>query len=667
MRSDALGLFWQDEPVIKVKKEKVKRIPPARTWELPDYLPFIDEAKRFDVPLFKDSELVQAAKRERLVFDIECYANYFLMAFKSVDSGKIVYCEIDGDGLIDFYTEDVAKKLYWIMTNFTIITFNGNNYDLPIASLALNGKDTQQLKRATDMIITGGGSDLPMRPQDVLKIFKTKRLQGIDHIDLIEVAPLDGSLKVYAGRLHCPRMQDLPYRPDTVLTDDQKAVVRWYCINDLDNTEILFRDLEKAIELRHQMGLRYGLDLRSKSDAQIAEAVIGEELRRMTGMRFNRPETEGMVGTRHKYNVPSYITYNTSNMQWVLETVRSAVFYVNEFGRIGMPDELKDLDIPIGKGIYRMGIGGLHSSEKSIAHRADENYLIIDRDVASYYPRIILNLGLYPRHLGVNFLTVYQSIVERRLSAKKSGDKLTAETLKITVNGSFGKTGNKYSLLYEPILVVQTTITGQLALLMLIERLELAGFEVLSANTDGIVTKVRRAREADFHAVIKQWESDTGFETEEARYKALFSRDVNNYIALKEEGGVKLKGAYGEADLKKNPQTEICNDAAIAMLSNGIPVESTIRACKDIRKFVALRRVRGGAVKDGAYLGSVVRWYYSTETESEIVYAASGNKVPKSEGAKPLQDMPSELPVDINYDWYVEEAYNTLRDIGFIV
>jgi hypothetical protein len=677
MRADALGMFWVDAPVVKVKKEKIKAVPPEPTWEEPTYLPFIDEARAFNVPLYTDAELAQAAyamQRERFVFDIECYANYFLIAFKGIDSGKIIFFEFDETS---FLRE--IPKLRWIMQSFTLISFNGNNYDMPMAALALAGHDTYKLKRATDMIITGVDGEEPKRPQDVLKIFKTKRLKDVDHIDLIEVAPLDGSLKVYAGRLHAERMQDLPYRPDTILTPDQKLVVRWYCINDLRNTELLYLDLKEAIDLREQMGHMYNVDLRSRSDAQIAESVIAEELHRMTGLAYQKaPEVQ--VGSIYKYVIPHYIQYNGANMRWVLETVRNAVFYVNESGRIGMPSELSDLNIPIGNSVYTMGIGGLHSTESTVAHKADENTVIVDRDVASYYPRIILNLGLYPKHLGVNFLTVYQSIVDRRLAAKASGDKLTAETLKITVNGSFGKTGNKYSMLYEPSLVVQTTITGQLSLLMLIERLELAGVPVISANTDGVVIKCPKTRIEDMNAIIAQWEKDTGFQTEEARYLALYSRDVNNYIAVKQkfdkvnkvwlnqaEDVPKLKGAYSEAGLRKNPQNEVCIDAVVALLVKGVPVATTISQCNDFRKFITVRRVRGGAVKDGVFLGGVVRWYYANDIAGHIVLAKSGNKVPKSEGAKPVQDMPKAFPTDINYDWYINEAYDILRDIGYMI
>ena len=118
----------------------------------------------------------------------------------------------------------------------------------------------------------------------VLRGQKVQPLQ-IDHIDLMEVAPLKASLKIYGGRLHVPKMQELPFHPDLVLTPDQITCVRWYCINsDLTATAFLYMELEPQIKLREQMSVKYGIDLRSKSDAQIAEAVINTEYRRLTGV-----------------------------------------------------------------------------------------------------------------------------------------------------------------------------------------------------------------------------------------------------------------------------------------------------------------------------------------------------------------------------------------------
>jgi hypothetical protein len=261
---------------------------------------------------------------------------------------------------------------------------------------------------------------------------------------------------------------------------------------------------------------------------------------------------------------------------------------------------------------------------------------------------------------------------------------------------------------------------------MLINMLHDAGIEVVSANTDGVVIKCRRDMHPIRDAIVKRWEMLTGFETEANTYRALFSRDVNNYMAFKEpdakhpKGEVKTKGAYAEPGLQKNPTNIICVDAVKAYILDGVPVETTIRQCSDIRKFITVRAVKGGgewvantiiAETVGAkraaltaagwfessakewtnrvrhdnlqppvpldaafklhrdsiprqYLGKAVRWYYGRGQNGHIAYATNGNLVARSEGARPVMELPDVLPPDIDYAWYVAETQSLLKDLN---
>ncbi len=543
--------------------------------------------------------------------------------------------------------------------------------------------------------------------------------------------------------MHCPKMQDLPFHPATMLSPRQRDIVRWYCVNDTHNTAFLRENLKEQIELRYTLSNEYKIDLRSKSDAQIAEAVMAAELERRTGVKPKKPVID--VGTTYRYKMPAWMKFKSPLMQWAAEVITQAKFVVDHTGSIAMPEEIASLKLDINGSVYQMGIGGIHSTEKQVSHHSDANYVLIDKDVTSFYPFIILGQGLYPEHLGPEFLHVYRNIVNRRLEAKAAGNKPIAESLKIVINGSYGKFGSKYSILYAPNFLIQTTITGQLAMLMMIERLEMAGIHVVSANTDGIVIKCRRDMIHILNAVVAEWERDTSYQTEETRYLALYAKDVNNYIAIKEKfdkvtkqwmgvpDGTKLKGAYanpwGSSEnlamrLHKNPTTTICIEAVEAFLLKGIPVDHTIMASRDIRKFVSVRSVKGGAVKvwdripppkheskeellimagweqfardswvrkgetsrnarhietaysiawdemsapgETEYVGKTVRWYYAKDVPGELVYAGSGNKVPRSDGAMPCMVFPDELPGDIDYQWYIDEAISILGKVAAI-
>lgn len=602
--------------------------------------------------------------RTTVVCDTECYPNYWSIAFRCVDTGRVRHFEQYKDVELD------RPAIVKILRSCRIVTFNGINYDLPMIALAMSGVSCSDLKHANDDIIMGG-----LRPWEFEDKYGVKLPSWLDHVDLMEVSPgspAKPSLKLYAGRLHSKRMQDLPFDPDRRLCDEEVSDLREYHVNDLEVTCDKYRELLPQIQLRASMSEEYGVDLRSKSDAQVAEAVIKVEIERLTGKRIYKPEVRS--GTFY-YSPPAYLVFQTDQLKGVFGQICDSVFTVDYSGTVRMPEWLKDTAIVLGESVYRMGIGGLHSSESSVARYSTETVSLVDRDVTSYYPNLILNGQYFPRHLGPVFLEVYRRIYERRLAAKRSGNKNVAETLKIVLNGSFGKFGSPYSTLYSPNLMIQTTIGGQLSVLMLIERLHLAGFSVISANTDGFVTEVPKDRESDFLAIVLDWEWDTGLATEETRYRALFSRDVNNYIAILDGDEVKLKGAFapagpgqsGASGMKKNPSCEIAIEAAVAYLQHGTPIEDTIEFCTDVRKFVAVRRVNGGAEKNGEYVGKAIRFYYAVGESGVMTYIANGNSVPRTEGAKPLMELPDSLPDDINYEWYIREAYAILEDVGIEV
>lgn len=664
----------------------------------------------------------------KLALDTECYIDYFLVMFKSRETGKVVRFEKYEGQPLD------CRGIIGVLSKHTIITFNGMNYDMSMLALALAGASCADLKTASNRIIDEG-----LRGWQFEQQYEVCVPVKVDHIDLCEPVPgVMISLKLYGARLHSKRLQDLPIEHTASISPAERTVLIKYCENDLDTTLDLYDKAtdpkDNIIATREALGLEYGMDLRSKSDAQIAEAVFKSRVEALLGHRINKPIVP--PGTVFQYKPPAFLRFDHPALQKKFAEIKLADFVINAKGKVNMPaclsakpvvsdDEEKPKKgapkaswVTIGGMTYTMGIGGLHSQEKSKGHIGTERVLLRDVDVASFYPKLILNCGLFPSSMGVHFQPLYQEFFDQRISAKAMGDaivatfgeiqlsgKSVAQTLKIVLNGSFGKLGSMHSVLYSPDLLIQVTVTGQLALLMLIERFEAAGIPVISANTDGVVTACPAHLDPLRCRIVAQWEKETNLQTEETRYRALFSRDVNNYLALKEGKGFKSKGTLTAPGVQKNPSNTIVNEAVTNLLDLGIPVAETILKCRDVRKFLRVKRVTGGAHMvvsfemvddwtpfglgwvraDGSgmtitkknvrphpvrvpievdHLGKVVRWYRRVGETRCIEYVTNGNKVGGSDGAGPLMTLPDTLPVDIDYDFYVREANDLLREIG---
>lgn len=660
------------------------------------------------------------------VFDTECVRNFWLLKFKDIHTGKIdTFAMWPGNEQLDL------AGILTILQTSTIVGFNSSHYDLPMIAYALNGATCSELKDLNDRIIPGSGVQ-------GLKAWDVESMYGItvaplflDHIDLYDVAPgVRISLKTYMGCIHSKKMQDLPFDPAASFSVMDRVMTMAYCENDLQGTQDLYKELSNRIALRRALNVqyasdnpRYPFDVRSKSDAQIAEAVFKRKLTRYLQPRIVQN------GYAFTYDAPDFIKFKSQELNDILHTVQTSSFSVWDKDQdndddeddetivgkeklktgIRMPIEIKRIRYKRGESSYKFGMGGLHSQEKAKYHYTlHDRHELCDRDVKSYYPSLILLLGIYPSAIGIEFLLIYKAIYDERIEAKakasyfkKMGDKVQAEYwatiadgLKIVLNGTFGKLASKWSVLFEPEALIKITLTGQLALLMLIERLEDAGIAVVSANTDGIVTRCPEGLQWLRERIFTQWEHDTGLETEATFYKAIFSQSVNSYFAVTMDGEIKTKGLFAEPGIHgistKLPARTICKDAAIAYLTEGVPIEETIATCQDIRRFVTIRNVKGGGVKRRfttmqqvikgteaepfefnadvtEWLGKVVRYVYKLGEIGNIEYKSNGNQVSNTLGAEPMMELADSVPTWIDRNKYVEEAKKVVASVGVTI
>lgn len=588
-----------------------------------------------------------------IVLDTESHPNYFLICMRDRNTRRTLQAWIHEKSRGGCPVADIRTA----MSIATTYGFNSIGYDLPMIAAFLAGWGPQKLNKLSRMLIDSG------KPWwKVCKIAKIEVPKGWNHIDLFETAPgVKISLKIYGGRMHSRTMQDLPYHFASPLSASEAEETRVYCENDLALTDDLFDACAGRLALRESLSERYGVDMRSKSDAQAAEAIFKADLAK-AGIAPQRPDYP--AGTTFKYVLPTWLQFKNANMRKVAKAMRTADFIVGDSGHVILPDTLIE-PVSIDRTKYQIGIGGLHSIEKSQMVVPAEDEELFEADFASFYPIIIRNERFYPKHIGSIFLKIYSIMIAARLKAKAEGDFFTNEGLKISLNGSFGKFSSPYSFLYSPDLLINTTLTGQLTLLMLIERVVAAGGKVMSANTDGIVILCKKAFSSAVREAMDSIEVLSGYVLEETHYSGIYSRDVNNYIAVKTDGSVKGKGVFAETGLMKSPAGQICYDAVKQFVADGTPIFQTIYNCDDIRGFVHVKKVTGGAVHEGKYLGKNVRWYYGRKVAGQIAYVKNGNKVPASDGAVPVMTLPDKLPTNIDYDRYIQQAFELLGQIGY--
>ncbi|WP_419636465.1 hypothetical protein [Thiolapillus sp.] len=588
----------------------------------------------------------------RHVYDCESYPNYFLIAARRAGGGPVRTWELrDWGGA----STDDRKSAWEFFKSKTHIGFNNRNYDDWVIAAYTLGYGAEEINKISQEIITGKGVRALWSHRTLSARYN--EISG-HHIDLMAISPVFAGLKSYGTRLHAPSIQSLPYDPEDVLSVDQMDDVAEYCINDLELTERLYRALLPEIKLREDMQKRYGIQFLHRSDAQMAEAIY----RRHFDGQIQKKIEVLHVG----YEPPENADFYSTDLNGMVDRLWSTIFDVPPRGKVNLPAATFAKPVGIGGREYAMGIGGLHSTSKKMHIVADDEYGIVDVDVASYYPALIINGKVSPPSLPKHgFREVFRDLVDERLKAKSDGDKNKAQSLKILINGTFGKLSDPYSCLYHPQGMLWVTLTGQLYLMMLIEQLTAAGHDVISANTDGLMVRYKLCDKRNLVDICASWQSYTTLELDYTPYSHLLLSNVNNYVAITTDGVVKTKGArYSPASLRTLPHADICKTAVVKYLTDGTPLEVTIGNCADMRGFLLARTVKGGALWGSEKLGGVARWYWGIWSTDTIVYASSGNRVPSADRACPMMTIDDNALQNVDVDRYIDHAYELLEDGG---
>ena len=343
-----------------------------------------------------------------LGLDVEVFPNFAVACLVRFDDGARAAFELSRRS-----PEPDLDGLRRLLSINAIYTFNGESYDLPILALLLAGATNEELKDASDRIVRQG-----LRRWDLEREFGVKVPRCARHVDLKEPCPgVHDSLKIIAGRLHARFVVDLPFDPDVTLTPRQMNVATLYCFNDVDHLRLLREHLMPALELRAAIGRDIGVDVMSRSDAQVGEAIIRSRVERVTGRKVGKRELSS-TPPPFRYAPPEWLRFDTPQLRGLLDELRDVTFRVNGAWHVDAPEGLKKRQVTIAGTTYTMGVGGLHSNESTRALVADDEHAIEDIDVSSHYPLIIAGLGLYPPAVGPEFKPIADAMIAERLAAK---------------------------------------------------------------------------------------------------------------------------------------------------------------------------------------------------------------------------------------------------------
>ena len=586
------------------------------------------------------------------VWDVETYRNVFTLAVEHAEAPICMLFEIS-DWRDD--SRQIVEFVRWLADNDArMIGFNSIGFDYPILHqlMAMGTCTAGTLYQKAQAVIESHDDDenkwLHMvKPSD----------RHVQQIDLFRIHHFDNkaratSLKALEFNMRADSIEDLPFPVGSTLTQEQVEVLKRYNQHDVAQTKRFYHHTLDMIKFREELVLKYpGRDWINFNDTKIGKDYFVMRLEEAGVSCYDY----GSKGRTPRQTPRPSIDLDDAILPWI-------TFKQPEFNRV--LTWLKNQTITETKGVFKdltalidgftfvFGLGGIHGSLESVVVESDDEYVIVDLDVTSYYPNLAITNGFYPAHLGKDFVSIYKTLFEQR----KQYPKKSAESamLKLALNGVYGDSNNKFSVFYDPLFTMSITLNGQLLLCMLAEALmEVSGLTLVQVNTDGITVRVPRGSMGHVDAVCAWWMHTTGLNLEAMRYRRMFLRDVNNYIGQYEDGSVKRKGAYEwKAGWHQNAGGLVIPKVAEKVLVDDAPIRETVENWPDKHDFMLRVKVPRS---------SHLQWGDERVQNTTRYYIAKGGK-PLMKWMPPLAKKPGEWrKIGVESGWNVQVC-NNIKD-----
>ena len=531
---------------------------------------------------------------------------------------------------------------------------------------------------------------------DVFPEYREEQL-SLKQLDLFKLNHYDNknrmvSLKRLEFEMDLENIEEMPIHHTRVnMTEAEIQLTKDYCKNDVMSTYEFYKittgDTEhplykgdNRVELRLDIEEEFGIPCLNYSDSKIGDEMIKKYYCQEKRINYNELPRKGYFrkDIAVKNCIAKYVEFQTPQLKDFLKTMKQRT--------MKMQDEFLE-SIHFYDNEYTFARGGLHTVNGPKVFEATDDVEIIDWDVSSYYPAIIINNKRFPAHLGIEFLRGYQQMFEKRLELKPLAkkDKRIAGivgALKLAVNSVYGKSSDMQNWIYDRQLTMFTTITGELSLMMLIEAYELRGIHVISANTDGVTIMVRKCDLELMKAINNWWMDLTSYELERTDYSKIIFSTVNDYLAIKTDGEIKKKGDFlTDFELHKNKSARIVPLALEQYYVNNIPIEDTIKNHKNIYDFALRQKASSSFHYEGISNGKTTVYnklirYYVSKTGEKLLKIKNADcttnaaAISQVEAGEWLMTVCNKLykdhPLDnIHHNYYIEKALRIVNKIAY--
>lgn len=518
-----------------------------------------------------------------IVFDIEVLKNVFTCTCKNTDTKQITVFElsprrVDIQGLVTFFYED-----------YYFVGYNNIHYDNPILNYIImlyrehyfDRYSTRELTESVfrmSQLVIDKNSDF-----DLWKEYKYARnFLSIDLLTMLYSKALRVSLKEMQVTMQYKNVEEfvVDWHQDLPEKDIDRLIS--YNINDVESTEELLYRCKDLLELRIETEKDFGLPCLSLDRVNLGDRLLQLKVMEKTGL--NKKQLENMKSPANYVDLEKvifpWIKFESPILQKKLTDMKNQhnvspgrKGYINTF----MFGEMK----------VTIGVGGIHGDNGTCIIKPNEDELLLDSDVNSLYPSLMRMYHLYPPKLKDVLGQIFPQIIDDRLEFKRTGQKNKNETYKYMLNGVSGKMQDETSWLFSPFTVMQVRINGQLLLLMLAERLLKLGCKLYQINTDGILYKLKKSKYEELQQVLKEWEKLTMLTLETEEFTQFYQLAINDYFGVEPNNKIKKKGFFlTDIELGKGLTPKIIPEAIINYFVHNIPVEDTIKSCKDICKFL---------------------------------------------------------------------------------